>query len=127
MPKGYVFAEVEVTDPVLYAEYRTKVPGTIAAYGGRFLVRGGDPVRLEGDRPMHRFVVLGFDSPERASDWYCSEEYGPVKALRLKSATTHAFLLNGAEAQSTNGGNHVVYLCGCAGDQGWRRRRGVSA
>jgi len=99
MPKGYVFAEVEVTDPVLYEDYRTKVPATIAAYGGRYLVRGGDPVRLEGDHPMHRFVVLEFDSPQRASDWYYSEQYGPVKALRLKSATTHAFLLIGTEAQ----------------------------
>ena len=75
------------------------MPATIAQYGGRYLVRGGDPVRLEGDRPLRRFVVLEFDSPERLQDWYYSEEYGPLKALRLRSATTHAFLLNGVAAE----------------------------
>lgn len=95
MPKGYILAELEITDPVVFEEYRSKAAGTIAAYGGRYLVRGGDPVRLEGNRPIRRMVVLEFESPERASDWYYSEEYGPVKALRLKSATTHVFLLNG--------------------------------
>jgi uncharacterized protein (DUF1330 family) len=97
MPKGYLLAELEITDPVIFEEYRSKVPATIALYGGRYLVRGGDPERLEGDRPLRRFVVLEFDSPQRALDWYHSKEYGPVKALRLRSATTHAFLLNGAE------------------------------
>ncbi len=98
MPKGYVFAELQITDPVLYQEDRAKVPATIAAYGGRYLVRGGEPRRLEGDRPTNRFAVLEFDSPARASEWYHSEEYRPVKAIRLKSATTHAFLLNGIDA-----------------------------
>ena len=40
-------------------------------------------------------------SRQRALHWNHSEEYGPVKALRLRSATTHAFLLNGAEQAGT--------------------------
>ena len=36
---AYVVANVEVTDPAAYEEYRAKVPGTIAAYGGRYLAR----------------------------------------------------------------------------------------
>jgi uncharacterized protein (DUF1330 family) len=98
MPKGYVLAEVEVTDPATFEAYRAQVPATIAAYGGRFLVRGGETVRLEGDHPAKRFVILEFDSPEQASAWYHSEQYGPAKALRLKSAITQAFLLTGAES-----------------------------
>ena len=38
---AYVIAEVSVTDPKLYEEYRRLVPATLAKYGGRFLVRGG--------------------------------------------------------------------------------------
>jgi len=98
MPKGFVVAEVEITDPALYERYRAMVPATIEQYGGRFLVRGGDPVRLEGDRPLRRFVVLEFDSPQRASEWYHSEEYAAAKALRHRAATAHVFLLNGVEA-----------------------------
>jgi uncharacterized protein (DUF1330 family) len=38
---AYAVVNVRVTDPVRYEEYRSKVPATIASYGGRFLVRGG--------------------------------------------------------------------------------------
>lgn len=97
MTKGYVLAEVEVTDPPVFAEYSKVVGATIDAFGGRFLVRGGDPVRLEGEREFHRFVVLEFDSPERAREWYYSKQYQDVLPIRLRSARTHAFLLNGVE------------------------------
>ena len=38
---AYVIVDLEVTDAARFAEYRQRVPATIAAYGGRFLVRGG--------------------------------------------------------------------------------------
>jgi uncharacterized protein (DUF1330 family) len=38
---AYAVVNVRVTDPVRYEEYRSKVPATIASYGGRYLVRGG--------------------------------------------------------------------------------------
>jgi len=38
---AYLFANVEVTDPAGYEQYRQQVAATIEAYGGRFLVRGG--------------------------------------------------------------------------------------
>ncbi len=95
--KGYVVAEIEVTDPALFEEYRGKVPATIGAYGGRYLVRGGETERLEGDRPLRRMVVLEFESPQRASEWYHSEEYRPLKALRMKASKGHMVLTAGLE------------------------------
>jgi uncharacterized protein (DUF1330 family) len=97
MPKGYILAEVEVTDAAAFEQYRKQVPATIAAYGGRYLVRGGETVRLEGDHLAKRFVILEFDSLEQASAWYHSEQYGPVKALRLKAATSQLFMLTGVQ------------------------------
>jgi uncharacterized protein (DUF1330 family) len=38
---AYIVAEIEVTDPGTYARYRADAPGTVTAYGGRFLVQGG--------------------------------------------------------------------------------------
>ena len=38
---AYIIAEVEVLDPVMFEQYRAAVPATIAAYGGRYVVRGG--------------------------------------------------------------------------------------
>ena len=96
MPKGYVIAEVEVTDPALYDEYRGKVQATVDAYGGRFLVRGGEAKRLEGNRPLRRLVVLEFPSVEQAQNWYDSKEYGPLKELRFRAANAHLTLVAGA-------------------------------
>lgn len=97
MSKGYVLVDVDITDPTIFDEYRQKVPETVAAYDGRYLVRGGDPERLEGDRSARRVVLLEFETRERAREWYFSKAYQDVLPLRLRSSTAHAFLLNGTD------------------------------
>ena len=57
---AYIIAMIKVTDPQSYEEYRQKVPAVIAAYGGRYLLRGGALERLEGEADLHRVVVLEF-------------------------------------------------------------------
>ena len=47
---AYVVVQIEVEDPVRYAEYRRIAPPTIAAYGGRYVVRGNHD-RHAGDPP----------------------------------------------------------------------------
>ncbi len=98
MAKGYIYAEVEVTDPELYAGYQPKAAAAIAAFGGRYLVRGGDPQVVEGDRPPKRAVILEFDSPERAREFYHSPQYQEALAIRQKASTAHLVMLNGTHA-----------------------------
>jgi uncharacterized protein (DUF1330 family) len=95
MPKGYVIAELEVTDPALYETYRPMAAAAIAAFGGRYLVRGGDPEVLEGDDPARRSVILEFESRERAVEWYNSPQYEAAKQIRQKSTKTKAVILTG--------------------------------
>jgi uncharacterized protein (DUF1330 family) len=45
---GYVVAEVDITDPAAYEEYRKRVPATVEKYGGKYLVRGGAIETKEG-------------------------------------------------------------------------------
>jgi uncharacterized protein (DUF1330 family) len=92
---GYIIAEVQVTDPERYEEYRRQVEGTIAAYGGRYKVRGGKAEALEGDSPRGRLVVLEFESFERAKAWYDSEEYAGPKSLRQATSTGRVILVDG--------------------------------
>jgi uncharacterized protein (DUF1330 family) len=93
---GYVVAEVEVTDPVVYEEYRKLVPATVAKYGGKFLVRGGAVDSKEGGWQPKRLVVLEFASLEQAKKWYHSPEYAPALALRTKAARSKVVLVEGA-------------------------------
>lgn len=93
---GYVIAEVEVTDPATYEEYRKRVPAIVAQYGGKYLVRGGAVEKKEGAWEPKRLVVLEFASLEQARKWYHSPEYAPVLALRLKAARSKVVLVEGA-------------------------------
>lgn len=93
---GYVIAEVEVTDPTTYNEYRQVVPATLEKYGGKFLVRGGRSETLEGDWQPKRLVVIEFESLERAKEWWASEAYRGPKSLRQRAAKTNLIALEGA-------------------------------
>jgi uncharacterized protein (DUF1330 family) len=95
MPMGYILAEVEVTDPALFDTYRPLAAAAIAAFGGKYLVRGGATETLEGGRKSVRMVLLEFPSPERAMEWYRSVEYQEALAIRLKAATSDVRLLTG--------------------------------
>ena len=83
---AYVIANVDVTDPEAYAEYRKGVAATIERYGGRFLVRGGAAQVLEGTFEPKRIVVLEFESVARARQWWDSPEYRPLRDLRQRAS-----------------------------------------
>lgn len=93
---GYVIAEVEVHDPVRYEEYRKLVPGTIAQYGGKYLVRGGAIDVKEGGWQPRRMVVLEFASADQARRWYHSPEYAAAAAIRHQAATSKVLIVEGA-------------------------------
>jgi len=95
MPKGYLIGEIEVTNMAGYEEYRREVPATIAAYGGRYVVRAGEATLLEGSGGPGRMVVLEFDSPEKAKAWYNSPEYQAILPHRLKNSKGRAIIVAG--------------------------------
>ena len=92
---AYVLVEVEVLDAERYETYKRMVPPSLAAYGGRFLVRGGEAETLEGDWAPGRIVVVEFPSVERAKEWWGSQEYAEAKALRQATARTRMIVVEG--------------------------------
>jgi uncharacterized protein (DUF1330 family) len=93
---GYIIVDVQVTDPEAYERYKAAVPATLAAYGGKFVVRGGRAENLEGDWQPNRIVVLEFDSVARAKAWWDSQEYAAPKRLRQSASVTRMILVEGA-------------------------------
>jgi uncharacterized protein (DUF1330 family) len=94
MMPGYVVAEVDVTDPATFQKYAAKAPGTIEQYGGHYVIRGGKSDSIEGDAPK-RFVVIQFDSMEKAKAWEDSPEYDAIKPIRHSSAKSRVFIIEG--------------------------------
>lgn len=93
---AYVIANVEVTDPAAYEEYKKGVPATIAAYGGRYLTRGGAAETLEGDWSPRRVVILEFPDMARLKAWHASPEYRPLRAIRERAAKSVLVAVEGA-------------------------------
>jgi uncharacterized protein (DUF1330 family) len=92
---AYVLVDVSIRDPEIYERYKQLTPAAIAAFGGRFVIRGGVVETLEGDWSPERFVALEFENAAKAREWWASAEYAPAKALRQKSAVTRMILVEG--------------------------------
>ena len=92
---AYVVVQIAVEDPVRYERYKHLAPPSIAAYGGRYVVRGGACEILEGTWQPPRLVVLEFPTAAQARAWWNSPEYAPAKALRQQCAQTEMLLIEG--------------------------------
>jgi uncharacterized protein (DUF1330 family) len=93
--RGYLIANIEVTDPVAFAKYRDAVAPMIAAHGGRYLVRGGAVENVEGDLGLKRVVILEYPSFEAAKAFYHGPDYAPLLALRASATISHVALVEG--------------------------------
>jgi uncharacterized protein (DUF1330 family) len=99
-PPAYIIAEVEkdtskADDPPAAKKYAEETPKSLAAFGGRYVVRGGKVQTLEGDAPKGYIVVIGFDSIEKARGWYDSPAYEAVKPIRQNSTKSRLLLVEG--------------------------------
>ena len=92
---AYVIADLEVTDPAKFSEYRRQVSSTLEEYGGKYIVRGGATEKAEGNWEPSRIVIIEFESMERAKRWYKSKEYRGPMQLRHQSANTNFLFVEG--------------------------------
>lgn len=99
MPKAFLIVELTVTDPAIYENYRSQVLPTLESVGGRFVVRGGKRLQLEGvDEGHHnmlRTIVVEFPSMDIATAWYQSPSYAALKKLRMSCSEGRAFIVEG--------------------------------
>lgn len=83
---AYIIADSNVTNPAVYEKYRALVPAAVAAYGGRFVVRGGETAVLEGDWAPRRVVVIEFPDLAAAKAFYDSPAYRAAREVRAGAA-----------------------------------------
>ena len=84
----------EITDPDLYGEYVRQVPGVIAKYGGRYVVRGGNPRPVFGDWNPSRMIVLDFADEKAAKACFGSQEYQRIAPLRERSTVSRSVIVD---------------------------------
>ena len=92
---AYILVEVDVHSVEEYEDYKKLTPASLQPFNGKFIVRGGNAVLLEGEGQPKRIVVLEFPTKEDANAWWSSDEYAPAKALRQRTAITRMILVEG--------------------------------
>jgi uncharacterized protein (DUF1330 family) len=94
----YVISDVTMRDAEAFEAYRTRAAPSIAAYGGRYLVRGGEVSVLEGERAPTTLVVVEFPDRATAQRWYASAEYGEALKFREEGLSRSLVLVDGVDA-----------------------------
>ena len=92
---AYVVVQIEIRDPAAYDRYKLLAPPSIAAYGGRYIARGGTTETLEGSWRPGRLVILEFPDMDTARAWWDSPEYAEAKALRQAAASCEMVAIPG--------------------------------
>lgn len=105
MPPAYAVAYLrEVDFGADIIEYLQRIDATLAEYGGRFLIHGGDLTPAEGEWGGD-LVVIAFPDRESARQWYDSPGYQAILHLRTRNSFSMAAIVDGVPAgyQATDG------------------------
>lgn len=90
---AYVLVQVDIQDPDVYDAYKSLTPATVAAYGGKFIIRGNPIQVMEGVWNHDRLVMIEFADRKTAEDWYHSEGYQAAKAIRKPASDANLFII----------------------------------
>jgi uncharacterized protein (DUF1330 family) len=104
-PPAYIVAEIEKDpskkqDPAASRKYAEEAPKLLAAFDGKYIVRGAKAETLEGEVSTGNIVVIGFDSLEKARAWYNSPAYEAIKSIRQNSTKSRLLLVEGVIPKS---------------------------
>ena len=96
MPKAYVIAHVTFTNREKFmADYGSKVEATVNAFGGQFLVRGGEVSYQEGEALGDINVVIEFPDRAAAISWEESEQYQAILPGRTDNSAGNVAIVDG--------------------------------
>jgi uncharacterized protein (DUF1330 family) len=87
----------QVTMGPTIVEYLERIDATLAPFGGRFLVHGGDAEVVEGTWPGY-LIVIEFPGRAAAHDWYRSDAYQEILTLRTDNSRSDIILIEGVES-----------------------------
>jgi uncharacterized protein (DUF1330 family) len=93
VPKAYVIVDItQINDPATFKTLLPKAPRTVAEFGGHIVTRTDKISALDGVAP-ERFVIIGFDSVQKAKDWNDSPAQKEVSDIRRKSTKSRSFVV----------------------------------
>ena len=95
-PPTYVVVAIrKITDADSFkTNVVAKAAAAVAGSGGNFVIRTDKITSLDGTPPA-RFVLIKFDSVEKAQAWHNSAAQKEIDAARAKSTDSLSFIVDG--------------------------------
>jgi uncharacterized protein (DUF1330 family) len=94
-PGAYAVVDLsEINNPDLFKTLLPKAEPASAAFGGKFIIRTENIVGLDGTPPK-RFVVIAFDSIDKAKAWDASPAQKEITDIRQRSTKSRQFIVDG--------------------------------
>jgi uncharacterized protein (DUF1330 family) len=91
---AYLIGKLIVRNWDWYRQYRSVTEPLVAEYGGRYLVKGGDSAKLEGDAPAgDATVLIAFPDRESVLNWFADPRYAAMKELRREAGVETELLV----------------------------------
>lgn len=86
MSDAYVIGHITVRDADKWAEYRSRVPATLAPWGAELVFRGRRTAVLAGEHSHADVVVIRFPDQAAVAAWHASPTYQALIPLREQAA-----------------------------------------
>jgi uncharacterized protein (DUF1330 family) len=95
-PGAYAVIEIsKITNPDLYKQVAAKGGKAVADAGGQIMIRTKTISERDGGAPT-LFIVISFDSMDKAKAWSTSPAQMEVDGLRKQSTEARSFIVDGA-------------------------------
>jgi uncharacterized protein (DUF1330 family) len=92
-PGAYVIVDIsQISNPDGLKQLFPKAPPAVAAFDGHFLTRTEKITALDGTPPK-RFVIIGFESVDKAKAWDASAAQKEVNDIRMKNTNSRSFIV----------------------------------
>ena len=94
-PPTYAFIDDSaITDPAGYAAIGPKGGPSVAAFGGKFVMRT-DKITASDGTPPQRIIVIAFDNLAQAKAWRASPAMQEIWAIQEKTSKSRIFFVEG--------------------------------
>jgi uncharacterized protein (DUF1330 family) len=94
-PGAYAVIDISAIDnPDTFKTLLPKTDASNAPFGGQNVIRTDNIIALDGTPPK-RFIIISFDSIDKAKAWDQSAAQKEITAIRLKSTKSRAFIVDG--------------------------------
>jgi uncharacterized protein (DUF1330 family) len=93
--KAYLVLDLSINDFGGFKKYIAQIPAFIAKHSGKYIVKGVQPMMLEGDWKPERMVVIEFPEREKAEAFLGDPEVQNLFKVRHDTTTSNLVLVEG--------------------------------